>query len=219
MIEPQCIPLIAYPKAWSPGLDGTLSARVVYFDAKSEADFARFKGRIKGAIVLTAPATVVSAHFEAMGHRKTDTELLELADAPEPAARGLGRRGRGQPGPNGPARAQGPAQAGNNPSAAAGQPRAGRFQMTPERLAQIELAGKKAQFLAEQGAALLIDPSPRGDGGTMFVQSASIPGASPFGGGGQRRSPRGASRSMTRTRPRSSLNSSWPRSTTIAWSG
>src|SRR5579875_1658842 len=44
VIEPQCIPLIAYPKAWSPGTEGTLAARVVYFDANSEADFARFKG-------------------------------------------------------------------------------------------------------------------------------------------------------------------------------
>src|SRR5436305_96093 len=56
VIEPQCIPLIAYPKAWSPGTDGTLVARVVTFDANSEADFARFKGKLKGAIVLTSPA-------------------------------------------------------------------------------------------------------------------------------------------------------------------
>ncbi len=107
VIEPQCIPLIAYPKAWSPGIEGTLSAPVVYFDAKSEADFARFKGRIKGAIVLTAPAREVSAHFETLGRRKTDSELLELADAPEPAPRGFGRRGQGQPGQNAQARGQG----------------------------------------------------------------------------------------------------------------
>ena len=40
VIEPQCIPLIGFPKAWSPGTDGTLIAPVVYFDAKTEADFA-----------------------------------------------------------------------------------------------------------------------------------------------------------------------------------
>src|SRR5690348_1210663 len=28
---PQCIPVIAYPKAWSPGTEGILSAPVVYF--------------------------------------------------------------------------------------------------------------------------------------------------------------------------------------------
>src|SRR3954453_19322516 len=63
VIEPQCIPLIAYPKAWSPSTDGTLAAPVIYFDAKSEADFARFKDKVKGAIVLTGPPRDVSARF------------------------------------------------------------------------------------------------------------------------------------------------------------
>ena len=32
VIEPQTIPLIGYPNAWSPGLDKPLTAEVVYFD-------------------------------------------------------------------------------------------------------------------------------------------------------------------------------------------
>ena len=178
VIEPQCIPLIAYPKAWSPGTEGSVVAPVVYFDAKSEDDFARFKGKIKGAVVLSAPVREVSAHFEPLGTRKTDSELLELADAPEPEARG----GRGG--------APRQAQTKGQPQAQEGQPaqraaRAGRFQMSPERRAQMELAAKKMKFLADEGAAMLVDPSTRGDGGTMFVQSASIPGVMPnFGGGG-----------------------------------
>jgi len=36
--EPTAIPLIAYPKAWSPGLSGPLTAGVVYFHARAEAD-------------------------------------------------------------------------------------------------------------------------------------------------------------------------------------
>jgi carboxypeptidase Q len=197
VIEPQCIPLIAFPKAWSPGTEGTLAAPVIYFDAKSEADFARFKDKVKGAIVLTAPATTVSAHFEPLAKRKTDSELLELADAAEPAARG--RRGaQGQPGPNAPPQGQGQRQgrgrlaangapaapAATGTGAAPAPPAAGRFQMTPERLAQMQLAGKKLQFLSEHGAAMLIEPSRNGDGGTLFVQSATIPGA-PLPGMGQ----------------------------------
>jgi hypothetical protein len=46
--------------------------------------------------------------------------------------------------------------------------------------ARMEVQRKKAEFLAEEGAALLIDPSQRGDGGTLFVQSVSVPGAAPF---------------------------------------
>jgi carboxypeptidase Q len=148
VIAPQCIPVIAYPKAWSPGTEGSLSAPVVYFDAKSEAEFARFKGKIKGVIVLTAPVREVPAHFEPPGKRQTDSELLALADAAESGGRG-------------------------------------RFRMDPSRRAQFELAAKKLKFLADEGAGMLVDGS-RGDGGTIFVQSASIPGAMPnFGMGGQ----------------------------------
>ena len=125
--EPQCIPLIAFPKAWSPGTDGPLAAKVVYFDAKSEADFARFKNQIKGAIVLTAPATTVSAHFEPLATRKTAAELLELADAAEPAARG--RRGaQGQPAPNGQGQGQ---RQGRGQLAANGAPAAPDCRQAP----------------------------------------------------------------------------------------
>ena len=194
VVEPQCIPLIGFPKAWSPGIDGTLLAPVVYFDAKSEADFAAYKGKLKGAIVLTSPIREVAARWEPLANRKTDTELLALADAAEPAARGVGRRG-------GPAQAAttgpgGPAAAGAAPGAAAGanrpaggQPRAGRFN-SPEFRAQMELQRKKTQFLAEEGVAMLVDPSTQGDGGTFFVQSATVPGAplpTPGGQPGARR--------------------------------
>ncbi len=189
VIEPQCIPIIAYPKAWSPGTEGSIVAPVVYFDAKSEADFARFKGKIKGAVVLTAAPREVLAHFEPLGTRKTAAELLELADAPEPQARGGrgGRGGQGQPGQPGARQGRGPGQAAaGGPEAAANGPPRGRFAMTPERQAQMELASKKLKYLADEGAAMLVDPSTRGDGGTLFVQSATIPGVMPnFGGGGQ----------------------------------
>src|SRR5215510_13679275 len=46
--EPQAIPLIAYPKAWSAGTGGPLTAEVVYIDAKTEADLQKFKGQLKG---------------------------------------------------------------------------------------------------------------------------------------------------------------------------
>ena len=192
--EPQCIPLIGFPKAWSPGIEGTLAAPVVYFDAKTEADFAAYKGKLKGAIVLTSPVREVAARWEPLANRKTDSELLALADAAEPAARGGGRRGGpGQAANAGPG---GPAAAGAAPGAAAGanrplagQPRAGRFN-SPEFRAQMELQRKKAQFLSEEGVALLVDPSTQGDGGTFFVQSATIPGAplpTPGGQPGARR--------------------------------
>ena len=44
----------------------------------------------------------------------------------------------------------------------------------------MELARKKSKFLADEGAALLVDCSTQGDGGTLFVAGASVPGAAAF---------------------------------------
>jgi hypothetical protein len=80
VIEPQAIPLIAYPKAWSPGASIPL-AEVVYLDAKETADLARFKGQLKGKIVLVGAMREVAAHFDPQATRRTEKQLLALADA------------------------------------------------------------------------------------------------------------------------------------------
>ena len=170
VIEPQCIPLIAYPKAWSPGVDGTLVGEVVYFDAKSEEDFAKFKGKLQGAIVLTAAPPDVPAHFDPLGSRKSDKELLELADADVPAPRGQRR-----PNPE-----QAKAKAALADPAKTKQAPEGRPRMNMNEMrARMELARKRNRFLAEEGVALMIDPSQNGDGGTLFVASASVPSSAP----------------------------------------
>src|SRR4051812_2835083 len=194
VIEPQCIPLIAYPKAWSPSTEGTLAAPVIYFDAKSEADFARFKGKVKGAIVLTGPPREVNARFEPLARRLTDKELLELADAGEPTpfrfdmmggppanrAQG-GRPDRGPGGgPNAAVPGATPPPTAATGAPAAGQPPARRNRFGPEMRAQMELARKKSKFLADEGAALLVDCSTQGEAGTLFVAGASVPGAQAF---------------------------------------
>jgi carboxypeptidase Q len=156
VVEPLTIPLIAYPKAWSPALAGPLTAEVVYVDAQNEADLQKFSGQLKGKIVLTAPMREVKARFEAPGTRLNEKELLALADAPEP--RPIQRGGGGQGGGD------------------------------AFRAAQ-RLTSAKYLFFQKEGAALLIDPSRAGDGGTIFVQSATVPqppAAGPPGQGGPR---------------------------------
>jgi len=139
--QPQAIPLIAYPKAWSPGTPGTINADVVYFDAKDEADMARFKGQLKGKIVLTQPMREVKAHFEQQGTRRDEKNLLALANAPMPRPGG----GRG-----------------------------GAANRNPDFITQQKFTAAKNQFFVNEGAAMLVD-SGRGDGGTIFVQSATVP--------------------------------------------
>ena len=97
VVEPQSIPLVAYPKAWSPGTKGMLVAEVVYVDATKEEELQKYKGRLRGKIVLTSPVREVKAHFDAEAARLTEKQLLDLANAPDPATRPPGRRGQQTP--------------------------------------------------------------------------------------------------------------------------
>src|ERR1700746_1807808 len=45
VVDPLNIPLIAYPKAWSPATKGPITGDVVYLDAKNEADLEQYKGK------------------------------------------------------------------------------------------------------------------------------------------------------------------------------
>jgi hypothetical protein len=145
MVKPNFFPLIAYPKAWSPSTNGVVRGQVIYLDAKTADDLAKYKGKLKGAIVLIAPPREAQAHFRPEGTRKTDEELLALANADLPTPGGGGNR-RGGGGGN------------------------------PEQRAAMELVSKKWQMVYEEGAAVVLDAG-RGDGGTIFVGSVTMPAA------------------------------------------
>jgi hypothetical protein len=79
--EPAFWPVIAYPRAWSPGVKGTIRAEAVYLDATNEEDLARYRGKLKGKIVLfTAPAAVVPS-YKADAWRLSDSTLTALSSA------------------------------------------------------------------------------------------------------------------------------------------
>jgi hypothetical protein len=85
VMAPQGIPLIAYPKAWSPGAN-IPSGDVVLLDAKDQAGLAQFKGNLRGKIVLAGSMREVQAHFDAPGARLSEKDLLSLANAGDPSA-------------------------------------------------------------------------------------------------------------------------------------
>jgi hypothetical protein len=78
-IAPRHFPLIAYPKAWTLGTAGSVTAEVVYAKIEKEEDFDAFRGKLKGKFVMTAPLRAVEAQFEPQGHRYTDQELADRA--------------------------------------------------------------------------------------------------------------------------------------------
>lgn len=85
MLAPGFSPLIAYPKAWSPGTNGTIRGEAVFLDVKTTADLDKYKGKLKGKIVLFSPARHVDPLFDPPAHRQTDEELLTLANAEPPS--------------------------------------------------------------------------------------------------------------------------------------
>src|ERR1700692_1896241 len=52
IVKPAEHPLTIAAAGWSPGTGGTLHAPVVYFDAKKKEEFEKFRGKLKGAVVI-----------------------------------------------------------------------------------------------------------------------------------------------------------------------
>jgi carboxypeptidase Q len=139
--EPQATPLIAYPLAWSPPTNGELVSEIVYIDAATEADLSKFKGQLKGKIVLLGNVRKVDAQFEPLARRWNDFDMLQYAtDQPYPP---------------------------DNPELAPPQP--------TNQLESRRFRDARLRFLLEEGAALLMMPSPGFDGGTLVVQAAEVP--------------------------------------------
>ncbi|MBI3661739.1 MAG: M20/M25/M40 family metallo-hydrolase [Acidobacteria bacterium] len=79
VVAPNTYPLIGYPMAWTPGTNGAVTAEAVLAVMETEADFEKFRGKLKGKFVLPMPLREVKAHFEAEAERYTDAQLADLA--------------------------------------------------------------------------------------------------------------------------------------------
>ncbi len=131
MLEPQYQPIIAWPQAWTAGTNGVVSGTPVMMDAATEEELAKYKGKLRGAIVLMQKPREAETHFEADAKRRDEKALAELAQAPEPGA----------------------------PSSRFGRREEFRIQQAT------------ARFLREEGAAVVLRPSP-GEHGTLFAGGA-----------------------------------------------
>jgi carboxypeptidase Q len=77
MQEPYYASLIAYPKAWTNGTEGMVEGDVFLLEIAGEADFERYKGKLKGKIIMVPTNLTMSPAFEAEAKRWTDSELEE----------------------------------------------------------------------------------------------------------------------------------------------
>lgn len=136
--SPVYSPLIAYPKAWSPGVRGTLKTEAVYLDIEKESDLERYRGKIKGKIVLFSLPSPVWPSYKPDAWRHADSTLSEMSEAKASSGNG-GRRV-------------------SAPSAS-------------QRLAYL-----KWDLCQKEGAAAVLEPSPRLENdGTLVVSAATVP--------------------------------------------
>ena len=159
--SPQVIPVIAYPKAWSPSTKGAVTSEVVYFDAKTEDDFAKYKGKLKDKIVLVSNPRELKAISDGLSKRYSDEDLSKMAAALNPA---------------------------DSPRS----PQTATPKQLQDFLKRIQDSAKRLNFLLDEGAAVMVDNSGGGSGGTIFVQGANVAQKIPenlaeaFGGGSNR---------------------------------
>lgn len=87
---PVPFPVIAYPAAWTPGTSGLVSGRVTMAVIDSEPDFARYRGKLRGAFVMVGAPREIRASWRPLATRLADSTLARMAAVP-PA--GPGRQG------------------------------------------------------------------------------------------------------------------------------
>lgn len=75
-------PLIGFPEAWTRSTQGVLSGTPVAVEISSEKDFEKYRGKLKGSIIVMGESRDVEARFEADARRFAQEELERLTQAP-----------------------------------------------------------------------------------------------------------------------------------------
>lgn len=87
LITPDYAPLTGFPLAWSPSTAGTVKTHAIYAPLATATDFDKYKGKLRGAIVLIDAPRPSSLEWKPRATRLTDAELesqtsLAISSAP-----------------------------------------------------------------------------------------------------------------------------------------
>jgi carboxypeptidase Q len=95
VLAPRPFPLVAAPRAWTPGTSGPITADVVVTVIRTEGDFAAWTGKLAGKVVANQPLANVQLLTAPLARRFTEQELTDLQSQPVNPGRGRGARGGG----------------------------------------------------------------------------------------------------------------------------
>lgn len=84
-------PIIASPKAWTPGTNGPIKSEVILIKADTVTDLAKYKGKLKGKIIMIESVTIqpLKNSYVPDVVRYTEEKLAEMAAA-KPVTPGAG---------------------------------------------------------------------------------------------------------------------------------
>jgi len=84
LISPSYQPIIAYPVPWTTSTDGKIKGQPMYARIETRADFEKYRGKLRGAIVLTQPPRKTPPAFTPSAIRMSEEDLKKLEDTPIP---------------------------------------------------------------------------------------------------------------------------------------
>jgi hypothetical protein len=169
LVEPQTQIIIGVPKSYSVSTNGMVTAEVVHAPIATAADQERWRGKLRGKIVLSQPARAVRMLDQApIVLRMNDKDIAEAQTSPIPGAGAAAGRGAGPGGRGG----------GGAPSDRLSAAQALQF-YTSEGVIAILERGSDSDVSA--GGSDLSWTTQRVDGGTIFPGSAGSRSSEPGG--------------------------------------
>ena len=81
MVAPYYNNFSVTPVAWTAGTNGLIRGEVVLVDIKTVEDIEKYRGKLKGKIIMAPSSTQYEVSFEPLASRLTEGELSELAMA------------------------------------------------------------------------------------------------------------------------------------------
>jgi hypothetical protein len=86
MKTPEFQPIIGFAQPWSPGTNGDVTGEAVLAVINGPEDLDKWKGKLKGKVVLSAAPRPTEQITQPLSVRLTDQELRDAAEAPEPTS-------------------------------------------------------------------------------------------------------------------------------------
>jgi carboxypeptidase Q len=89
MISPDIATLIAYSKAWTPGTNGAVRGQVVRVNIRTPQDFAKYRGKLAGKVLLVGDDPEVKPSVEPLSERYNEKSLGDIENYQIPSERTL----------------------------------------------------------------------------------------------------------------------------------